>query len=156
DGAPELVRAAIAREPDVFAVRAQARRAAALLGFAPQDQIRVAVAMSEVGRRLVGQSTPVVVVFTVVSGEGGAVRGILVTAPGPLTEGFADRVGLIRSLMDRWEILRGDDGTEVSMERALPPRGPRIDEATLAAIRAEVAGLSAGTPMDELAEHNRQ
>ena len=54
DRAIELLRATIATEQDVFAVRRQGRQVAAALGLEGQDQIRVATALSEVGRRLLG------------------------------------------------------------------------------------------------------
>ena len=53
----------IAVEQDVFAVRRQGRQLAAALGFEEQDQVRIAAALSEAGRRMLADLGPVAVDF---------------------------------------------------------------------------------------------
>jgi signal transduction histidine kinase len=59
----ELVRVEVRDTAGVFAARQLGREAAAELGLERQDQIRVATALSEVGRELVLAGQPAVIVF---------------------------------------------------------------------------------------------
>ena len=47
----------------MFAVRRQGRQLAAALGFEAQDQVRIAAALSEAGRRMLAELGPVAVDF---------------------------------------------------------------------------------------------
>lgn len=49
-----LLATALSSEPDVFALRRDGRTVAEVLGLAPQDQIRLATALSELGRDRLG------------------------------------------------------------------------------------------------------
>ena len=59
----ELAHSVIMSESDVFAVRRQGRHLAAALGFEEQDQVRIAAALSESGRRMLATLGPVSVEF---------------------------------------------------------------------------------------------
>ena len=61
----ELLRLRIVAEHDVFAGRQLARDAAAALGLEHQDQIRIATALSEVGRQLLTYAGGLTVTFGV-------------------------------------------------------------------------------------------
>jgi signal transduction histidine kinase len=161
----ELLRARIASESDVFAVRTQARQLAARLGLEGQDQIRVAVALSEIGRRMHAATGVVAVIFSLVVEPAGGVYPVRsggprfameITAPGPLDEESAQAVAGTRSLMDQWDIERSDERTTISMSRRLPAKAADLSTDEVQLIRTDVAKLTAGTPMEELAEHNRQ
>ncbi len=162
--AVELLRARIRSEAGVFAVRNQARQLAARLGLEGQDQIRVAVALSEVSRRLHADVGAITVAFTLfdepAAGYPESATGphfaIEIAAPGPVGDDFAEAIAGTRRLMDHWELRRDDDRTAVSMARRLPAAAARLSADEIAAIQSDVAGLTAGTPMEELAEHNRQ
>ena len=78
------------------------------------------------------------------------------SADGIVSDAFIDAVGVTRGLMDWWDVDRSATGVVVSMARMLPAKAVVPTEAEIRAIRAEVTPLMAGTPIEELAEHNRQ
>jgi len=154
----DLLRRLLATEQDVFAVRHQGRQLADRLGLASQDQIRLAAAVSEVCRRLLSDFGELTVEFILdrVAGSAGDLRELVVRThvTGGVTQEFIDAIGVTRRLMDRLEIDHHGDRTSVTMARALP--GPAPSAAEIESIRSEVVPMVAGTPLDELAEHNRQ
>jgi signal transduction histidine kinase len=148
----ELLRAVIATEADVFAVRRQGRQLAAGFGLESQDQIRVAAALSEVGRWLLGIG-PVTVVFVVAADR--SMLTFSASVAGAVDDVFIEAVQVTKGLMDHWEIERNGH-TTVSMGRRLPARAAQLSAEEIQAIRTDIARLSAGTPFEELAEQNRQ
>jgi len=156
----QLLRRAVTTEQDLFAVRHQVRQLAARLGLGGQDQIRLAVALSEVSRRLLGELPAVVVDFSLVPpGQDTGERPMLMvqtSAEGIVDDEFVEAVGVTRGLMDWWDVDRSPTGVVISMARMLPANAVVPTEAEIATIRAEVTPLMAGTPIEELAEHNRQ
>jgi signal transduction histidine kinase len=149
----ELLRTIIMSESDVFAVRRQGRQLASALGLESQDQIRVAAALSEVGRRLLTALGRVTVVFEVAADH--SMFTFTSSAVGVADDVFIEAVQVTKGLMDHWEIER-DTHTVVTMGRRLPARAAGLTADQIRAIRADVAQLSAGTPFEELAEQNRQ
>lgn len=158
----ELLHSMINTEHDVFTVRRQGRQLGAALGLESQDQIRIAAALSEVGRRLLAALGPVVVDFTLV-GAGSTRDGnplpmlrIRAAALGPADDALAEGVGLTRPLVDEWSLERGEQQTAIVLGRRLPGAAADLTPEEIALIRADVGALTAGTPIEELAEHNRQ
>jgi signal transduction histidine kinase len=163
--ATPLVSALVMSEQGVFAVRRQARAVAAALGLGGQDQIRTATALSEVCRRMLDACGQVTVAISLDPPDAlGALRprasrsalALRVWATCVVDDQFVEDVRVTKGLMDRWEIDRTADETVVSMWRAVPEGPVGLRPADIEAIRADVARLRAGTPMEELAEHNRQ
>jgi signal transduction histidine kinase len=158
----ELLRAVINTEHDVFTVRRQGRQLAAALGLEGQDQIRIAAALSEVGRRLLAALGSAVLELVLVrptsttDGSALPMLSIRATASGSADEALADGVGLTRPLVDEWSLERDERQTRVTMARYLPSRAAALTRDEIAVILADVGALTAGTPMEELAEHNRQ
>ena len=152
----ELLRVTILTEQDVFAVRRQGRQLAASLGLSGQDQIRVAAALSEVGRRMLAGFGTGRVVFLLDAVEGIPWLVFRVSAPARADDQFVAGLRLTESLTDRWEVERGDQETMVTMARRLPENVTRLSDAQLDELRTDVARLTAGSAMEELAEHNRQ
>jgi signal transduction histidine kinase len=161
----ELLRAMINSEQDVFAVRRQGRHLGAALGLAGQDQIRIAAALSEISRRLLVALGPVVVEFVLVRelAMAGAKRNtrpaslhLQSTAQGVAGDDVVAGMAVTRPLLDEWQVDRTGRETTVTMARALPPAAAALSAEQIAEIRADLQGLTAGTAIDELAEHNRQ
>jgi signal transduction histidine kinase len=160
----ELLRAVINSEPDVFAVRRQGRHLGAALGLAGQDQIRIAAALSEVTRRLLAALGPVVVDFVLVrelalAGTERRARPTLQlqsTAQGVADDDVVAAMALTRQLLDEWNVDRTGRETTVTMARALPPAAATLGADEITAIRADLLAVTPGTPIEELAEHNRQ
>jgi signal transduction histidine kinase len=160
-----LVTARVTSEQGVFAVRRQGRAIAAALGLGGQDQIRTATALSEVCRRMLDACGEVTVTIALDPPDAlGAARtrtsrsalALRVWATSTVDDALVEDVRVTKGLMDRWEIDRAADQTTVSMWRAIPEGPIGLRPADIDAIRADVARLRAGTPMEELAEHNRQ
>jgi signal transduction histidine kinase/CheY-like chemotaxis protein len=78
------------------------------------------------------------------------------SASGAVDDEFVGAIRVTERLMDAWDVARERARTTVSMGRWLPERAARLTAEEIEAIRADVADLTAGTPMEELAEHNRQ
>jgi signal transduction histidine kinase len=163
----DLLHRVIVSEQDVFAVRHQARQLAMRLGLSGHDQIRFAAALSEVGRRLLPEVGGLTVDFAFTSDGGGsdgtssdgtATGGALsarTSAAGPVTDDVVDAIGATRRLVDSYEVDRSETGVVVTLTRSLPRTGSP-SAAEIESIRTEVTAMVAGTPLDELAEHNRQ
>jgi signal transduction histidine kinase/CheY-like chemotaxis protein len=154
----ELLRTRIAKEQDVFGVRRQGRQLAAALGLENQDQIRVAAALSETGRRLLLLGTVIVEFGLQLPDDPGqpTLLRFRAAADAVADDEFVTAIGLARGLMDRWAVDRTGTQTSVTMARRVPDRVAELSEEELDAIRDEVVAATPGTPLEELAEHNRQ
>ncbi|MEV7007887.1 ATP-binding protein [Streptosporangium sp. NPDC051022] len=147
----ELIRMHVRDERDVFAMRKLGREVAEAVGLEAQDQIRMATALSEIGREVLGASTEASAVFLL-----GHDR-LLVTLDLPAKAGFqsalrsADGVTLAGRLVDTIE-LDPTRGT-ISMLKRLPAGRPRP---SVAEIRAKLAELTPATALDELRQQNRE
>jgi signal transduction histidine kinase len=151
-----LVRTRIRVEQDVFAVRQLGREVGRLVGLEAQDQIRLATALSEVGRLLVaaGQDTEVVFATSLDGVPALSVR--LEYAAHGDTARLAAQLAQVGRLVDSMEVRDGETGTAVRMSRRLPPSAPVLNPGRMDDIRAELAGHVPGTPFDELAVQNQQ
>jgi signal transduction histidine kinase len=151
-----LVRTRLRRELDVFAVRQLGREVGRLVGLEAQDQIRLATALSEVGRLLVATGHDTEVVFAA------ALDGVpaLTVKLQHSAAGDADRLAAqlvqVARLVDSMEVRDGEIGTVVRMSRRLPPSAPILNPDRMDDIRAELAAHVPGTPFDELAVQNQQ
>ena len=137
-------------ETDALTARRLARGLAESLGFDTTDQVRIATAISELGRVVAAAGATAVVDFSVDHRE----HPILVisarpdrpvTPPTP-TGGVTGLVA-IRRLMDR--VVLDDDNTITMTKTRLVSHRPQSAR-TLAQIRAELAQPSAPSPMEEL------
>jgi signal transduction histidine kinase len=150
-----LLRCVINTEPDVFTVRRQGRQLGAALGLEGQDQIRIAAALSEVGRRLLAEFGHVVLEFALDRSDP-PMLNIRATAAGPADDALIDGVSVTRPLVDAWELHTEDDRTAIELTRRLPAAAAGLTPDEIGVILADVGALTAGTPIEELAEHNRQ
>ncbi|MFG1946579.1 ATP-binding protein [Nonomuraea sp. NPDC048826] len=137
----ELARLRLSDDRDVFALRRLGRATAELAGLETQDQIRVATALSEVGREVVGSAT--VALFTLDSDElrvtiehtGRPVGGESLALAGRLVDEAttaADRVTIVKRLAGRLP--------------AVPP----------GEIRERLAQLAPVNALDELRQQNHE
>jgi len=160
----ELLRMDWLGEGDVYAVRQRGREVAAALGVEPQDQVRIATALSEVGREVMGAGAGSV--QFVVSAAGDRLDVVLAAGRGPgraVLEGSTG-VAAARRLVDRVTVESGGDGADgaardggcrVTLTRALP-RGTRADQAVITRARARVTALAPATLLDELRAQNSE
>jgi signal transduction histidine kinase/CheY-like chemotaxis protein len=135
----ELARAEIRDAPDVFAARQLGREVAAELGLNRQDQVRVAAAISEVGRDLVIRGQTGVVTF---AADGRAVYVTITHDGSPPEAGIAAAARVIEGLTT--------SGPEVRMIKARPPES-RTD---LTSARRRLAARFPISALDELRRNN--
>jgi signal transduction histidine kinase/CheY-like chemotaxis protein len=152
----ELLRTAIAAEQDVFAVRQRGRELAAAIGMEGQDQVRIATALSEVGRQMLANLGLVEVVFWYEPGPRPMLM-VQASAPvaGPTDPDFVRELEPARRLMERWIVEVHDAILVVKMARRLPASRSLLRDEELAAIRDHIASLVPSTPLQELAVQNK-
>jgi signal transduction histidine kinase len=135
----ELVRVGVRDTAGVFSARQLGREVAAELGLERQDQVRVATALSEVGRDLVIAGQVATMIF--LAGDGELIIRIEHDGPPP-----RDALAAAARLMDRVTTT----GPVLELARHRPPgSGP-----DLAAARFRLAALLPVSALDELRRQN--
>ncbi|MBW4718698.1 ATP-binding response regulator [Saccharothrix obliqua] len=141
----ELLRFTVAREADVFLLRQCGREVAAVVGLDPQDQIRVATALSDVGRELIAARPTTRLVFR------------LPAAPAPALVIAIDAVGTsgpgwdtARRLLE--EVVVRDDGVE--LVKSLPRTHTRPTPEQVARLR-DMLALPDADVLEQLRAQNR-
>jgi signal transduction histidine kinase len=149
---PALLHMILRREQDIFAVRQRGREAAEALGLEHQDQIRIATALSDVGRQLLTGSSNVDVTFRV-CGEP-AQLWVEMTAPHPPTSAGPDKraFAAVGRLVDTLEVKQDKESCTVVLGRRLPEE--TVPQEVLDGIRLGLAGSDLASPLDELGSQN--
>ncbi|GIH50513.1 Signal transduction histidine kinase [Microbispora rosea] len=143
-----LTRAEIHRDQDVFAVRQLGRRIAELVGLESQDQIRVATALSEIGREALALGAGSVVVFDLREDR----LVITVDYPGGADVRQSEGVKLAGRMVDEIA-LSAEDGRVTLVKRVPEHRS----HGSLDGIREELARRAPPTvALDVLREQNRE
>jgi signal transduction histidine kinase len=160
-----IIATLIASEQDVVTARQRARQLSALLGFDPQDQTRIATAVSEIARNalvharrgrvefaLDERAAPQLLVVTVSdSGPGMPPPDPAGELPGGLGLRAAQR------LMDQVDIESAPGrGTRVVLGKALPRRAPVVTAPGLGAIADRLARERPSDPLSETRQQNRE
>jgi signal transduction histidine kinase len=167
----KIITAAIAAEDDVVRARQLARTVAGALGFAGQDQTRIATAVSEVARNAFMYAGGGKVRFAVDSKASPPSLEIAVEDNGPgiadlqsvLDGSYVSQSGMglglrgARRLMDDCTIESGkDSGTRVVMRKSLPRRAAPLTGAAIAALTQQLATEMPRGPLAEMREQNRE
>ncbi|GAA4920654.1 signal transduction histidine kinase [Nonomuraea thailandensis] len=139
----ELIRVRLDADQDVFVLRRLGRAAAELAGLEPQDQVRVATALSEAGRELFGTGSIAVLAL----GD----RHLFITLEHERHSDLSGLEGLKLAgrLVDEIMVNEGS----VTLAKRLLARRPPVP---VAEIRARLTALSPVSAMDELREQNRE
>ncbi|ANZ40245.1 histidine kinase [Lentzea guizhouensis] len=142
----ELLRLVVGDERDVFPLRQRGREVAAAVGLDGQNQIRMATALSDVGRELVRQGVGTTAVFRLRRGPGAALL-VELTWPAGAVTGSGPGWDTARRLMD--ELLVTATGVTLlkNVHHAVS-----VDEDLLRGLR-ESTGTSA---LDELRAQNQE
>jgi signal transduction histidine kinase/CheY-like chemotaxis protein len=155
-------------EEDVVLARQRARQVAASLSFDPQDQIRIATAVSEIARNAYSYAGGGRTEFRVEGSRAPQLLTVTVRDRGPgianLDEILAGRyrsrtgmgLGLVGAhrLMDRVEIDSSSAGTAVSLKKLLPARSELFTGPRLEAIAQELMRDRRQTALEELRQQN--
>ncbi len=143
-------------ERDVFTVRQRGREIAEAMGLERQDQLRVAAALSDVGRDLVRRGVVAAVTFGVDEGppttlcvefswQGAAPERELPT-------GWTTATRLLDAVHSTHDAGR----TAVTLVKHRPRTLPPLSEADLTLLRATVTARRAADPFDELRAQNQE
>jgi signal transduction histidine kinase len=166
-----IVTVPIENEGDVVAVRQRARRIAELLGFVPQDQTRIATAVSELARNAYGYAgggraefmidpTGPSQVFAIrISDQGKGIANLEAILDGQYRSPTGMGLGLVgaRRLMDQFKIdSRPGKGTVVEIGRDLPRSAGAITRARISEIAATLRQDNVSDPLAALREQNRE
>jgi signal transduction histidine kinase/CheY-like chemotaxis protein len=138
-----LLRMVLRDDHDVFVLRQRGREVAAALGMDYQDQVRVATALSEIGRQLPGAA------ITFSAAAGPRPHLVIVVSPRAAGKEPSEGVAAAARLMDE---VRVED-ERIVLTRRLPARvgSQRLEQA-----RTELAQSAPTTVLDELSVQNRQ
>ncbi|WP_329111196.1 sensor histidine kinase [Micromonospora sp. NBC_01699] len=151
---------ALRTESDVFVVRQRGREVAAAVGFEHQDQVRLATALSEVGRHLlVAVRTPsrAEVLFSVRVGEEAVLLIEVSTRATPDTsqQRLSGALAVAR-LVDTFAVREDGTATVIRMSRRIPASAGPLTPAQLERVRDKLGASVARTPLEEMAEQNEE
>ncbi len=164
-----LISIPLLEEADIVTARRQAREIAALLGFAAQDQTRIATAVSEIARNAATYGGGGRVEFAAVQAPRPGLR-VTVRDEGPgipnvdrvLDGRFSSVTGMgvglsgTRRLMDDFAVETGGAGTVVTFGKALPAGAAPITAARIAEIGVTLVARGTADVNAELRLQNRE
>jgi signal transduction histidine kinase/CheY-like chemotaxis protein len=156
-------------EHDVVLARQRARQIAGLLGFDPQDQTRIATAVSEVARNAFQYAGGGKVEFLLddsaaasflvrVRDRGPGIKELPAILEGRYQSTTGMGVGLIgaRRLMDSFRIeSAAGQGTTIELGRGLP-KGNRSGAVDVARLASELASRGPQNPFEEVQQQNQE
>jgi anti-sigma regulatory factor (Ser/Thr protein kinase) len=165
-----LITLAIRVEQDVVSARQRARQIAGLLGFEPQDQTRVATAVSEIARNAFGYAGGGEVEFAIegdrspqllaikVRDRGKGIRELEAVLGGTYRSATGMGLGITgaRRLMDYCTVDSGPRGTTVVMKKVLPEAAPVVDAQAVAEIARQLAARAQPSALEEVEQQNRE
>lgn len=162
---------ALRYENDVVLARQRARQIAALLAFDPQDQTRIATAVSEVARnafRYAGGGrvefhlegrTPPQLLEVLVRDDGPGISDLEPILDGHYRSSTGMGIGLLgaRRLMDHFEVRTAvGSGTTVVLKKLLPRHAKLFGSGDFDAIAAELARQRTQDPVQEIQQQNQE
>ncbi|MET8229528.1 ATP-binding protein [Micromonospora sp. NPDC005298] len=153
-----LLQMALRVEQDIFVIRQRGREVAAVVGLEHQDQVRIATALSEVARDLLGTTGGADVSFHIDEGVDGRFHLRADLAPvTPLLDGrYEPRSGAVSRLVDTLSVSTVERVTVVRMSRRVPASAPTPTPERLAEFRTELGRTAPASALDELTVQNGQ
>ena len=167
-----LLTLSIQQEYHLVGARRRARQIAELLGFDPQDQIRIATAVSEIVRNAlmygrggkvefwIHHTGPAPGIFEIrISDQGPGIADLNRVLSGQYHSPTGMGCGIIgaRRLMDDFEIQPSPgEGTTVSLRKRLPSKVPALTMKRVTEISGELARLEPQDVHEELQHQNQE
>ncbi|MBD2081279.1 ATP-binding protein [Leptolyngbya sp. FACHB-17] len=155
-------------EQDVVQARQRTRELADRLGFDPQDQTRLATAVSEISRNAFQYAGGGTVEFYLdgnpqtflirIWDQGQGIPHLAEVLVGRYTSQTGMGLGILgtRRLMERFEIESQPTGTTIVMSKTLPKRATPLTEAQLQQIRDDMIERSPQNPYEEIQRQNQE
>ena len=164
-----LLKVEIRYEQDLVLARRRARQIAHFLAFQPQEQVRIATALSELVRNVFQYTPGGRVEFSLVSGTPGKLL-IRVVDRGPgiaklddiLAGTYVSKTGMgvglsgARRLVDTFSINSTATGTDIELGCYLPKRAPAVTKDLSVAIAADLASEEPQNPFEEMQRQNQE
>jgi signal transduction histidine kinase len=158
-------------ERDLVASRQRARQVASLAGFDPQDQTRIATAVSEIARNAVmyaqrgrvefsieGSTAPQVLVVRVID-EGPGIGDVASILQGRYRSQTGMGLGMqgARRLVDKFEVVtEPGKGTSITLRKTLPRRAPLLRASDAGRLVRQLALEQFDDPVAEFQTQNRE
>jgi signal transduction histidine kinase/CheY-like chemotaxis protein len=163
-----LLRLELAQDRDIVTARQRARQVSALLGFDPQDQVRIATAVSELARNAIRHGGGGTIEFALMTAQHPSLQ-IVISDRGPGIANLDDamreppggelKLGLVaaRRLMDSFDVYSGKGrGTTVTLGKSLPRRGESFNSSRVTAIASELSANATVDAATELQQQNQE
>jgi signal transduction histidine kinase/CheY-like chemotaxis protein len=161
---------ALRTEQDVVTARQRARQISGLLAFEPQDQVRIATAVSEIARNAFRYAGGGEVEFSIsgvrlpqlfsinVSDQGPGIADLDAIMRGTYRSSTGMGLGMVgaRRLMDHCAVTTTPGNTRVTMQKAMPEAGPLMTLPDVGRLTKALTSGDAHTPQDEIQEQNRE
>ncbi|GGP95570.1 signal transduction histidine kinase [Actinomadura coerulea] len=154
--AEELLRLGVGDDEGVFALRQAGRHVAAAVRLDFQDQVRVATALSEIGRELVAHCGKVAVAFRVDRRPAPRLLIDMEYAPVPGAPRSKEGDTAAARLMDLVEETGTQARRTVRLAKNLPADATAVTGATLTDLRARLGRLQPATALEELRTQNAE
>jgi signal transduction histidine kinase len=161
---------ALRTEQDVVTARQRARQISGLLAFEPQDQVRIATAVSEIARNafryagggdvefaVEGERAPQL--FSIyVSDQGPGIANLDAIIRGTYRSSTGMGLGIVgaRRLMDHCNVTTTPGETRVMMQKLMPETAPLVTLPDIGRLAKALASDASHTPQDEIQEQNRE
>ncbi len=152
----QLLQVICASEPDVFVVRQRGRDIAQAIGLDGQDQMRVAAALSDVGRDFVRRSLSVTVTFSLTSPPAAALVTEFSWHGDPPRSVLSAGWVTASRLMDDVYGSHSDGSSLVTMVKARPLTLPALGPEFAAKLRTDIAAHAVVSPLEELRAQNQE
>jgi signal transduction histidine kinase/CheY-like chemotaxis protein len=167
---PVLRSLRIRHEHDVVGARRRAREVAALLGFEPSEQTRIATAVSELARNayqyagggtvdyfVEGSLAPQLLTIRI-SDTGHGIKDLEAVISGRYRSQTGMGLGIVgtRKLMDVFEAKSDLSGTVITIKKIFPRRAPFLTAAVLAQLSSRLAAQPPSGPFEEVQQQNQE
>jgi len=169
--AQRILAVSIQAELDVVAARQRARQIAGLCGFAPQEQTKIATAVSELARNIHNYAgkgrvefsmegdTPPQVLLIRVEDEGPGIAELDLILSGRYKSTTGMGLGILgaKRLMDQFDVAsRPEGGTCITLKKLLPAGAPLFDKVQLGELAARLMTLPGDSALAELQQQNQE
>lgn len=152
----DVLRMTSSTERDVFTVRQRGREIAEAIGFDRQDQLRLAAALSDIGRDLVSRGVAATVIFGVDDGAPTALRAEFSWQGDPPEQVLANGWPTAKRLLDAVESSYVDGRGTLTLRKLRSPALQFLSETDLVRLRDTLARRRVADPLDELRAQNQE
>lgn len=152
----DVLRMTSTSERDVFTVRQRGREIAEAIGLDRQDQLRLAAALSDVGRDLVRQGIIAVVTFALDTAPAASLRAEFSWQGEPPERVLPNGWTSAARLLDAVAAAHANGRGTLTLRKLRPPALAPLSVADIARLRDTLVARRAADPLDELRAQNQE